>query len=154
MFKDADKDRQILDRRRRNARQKRVLHSSRFMPHAVQLTMLPLRTNRIALGSLEDLDSYYFQFTGTLERARSQPVGMPLDPKLLTGVAALTPELRRARRVQACFLGLGMGDGDAPDIAQEAHEGVLSGAGCLQPREQLRGKSLFPLAPEVMSREL
>mmetsp|Transcript_101697 Transcript_101697/g.326733 ORF Transcript_101697/g.326733 Transcript_101697/m.326733 type:complete len:251 (-) Transcript_101697:568-1320(-) len=70
ILKDADADRHILDRRRRNARERRVLFHSRLVPHAALLTALPLRKNMVAFGSLEDLESFFMQFKGTVARAR------------------------------------------------------------------------------------
>ena len=54
-FPSAGVDRQILDRRRRNARERRIVSGSRLMPHSVLLSEIQLRPHERLVLSTDDL---------------------------------------------------------------------------------------------------
>ena len=68
-------DRQILDPRRRNGREERVISGSKIMPHSVQVNDFFVGPDEELLVSLDDLRNFYHMIGGSKERARTTPVG-------------------------------------------------------------------------------
>ena len=74
--KDAEEDRQIIDRRRRNQREMEVLSGAAGMGHPVLLTQLWLKEHEVGVGFLEDLEHMFHGFDNISEqRSISTPVG-------------------------------------------------------------------------------
>jgi hypothetical protein len=122
--------RQILNRMRRNARERRGQHVTQWGPRGSMLTQIPMRRHLLLEGSLDDCERMFHAFTATLERARSNPRSFKLRPEEVMHFRAFAEiddewPRRRAERslqpVRICFRGLGMGDQAAADIATEAH---------------------------------
>ena len=70
-FPEEGVDRQILDRRRRNARERRIVSGSRFMPHSVLLGEIFLAPFEKLLISADDLRNCYHLIVGSPARATS-----------------------------------------------------------------------------------
>ena len=68
-------DRQIIDRRRRNARERRVVTGSKLMPNAMLLCDLHIPKGFALRFSTDDLRNLYHAFPGSWSRACSTPVG-------------------------------------------------------------------------------
>ena len=68
-------DRQIIDRRRRNARERRVVTGSKLMPNAMLLCDLHIPKGFALRFSTDDLRNCYHAFPGSWSRACSTPVG-------------------------------------------------------------------------------
>ena len=125
-------DRQILDRRRRNAREERVVSGSKMMPHSVMVSEIFLGEGEGLLASLDDLRNFYHMITGSKERGRSTPVGPSFEARLFRGWNAWESRFEDGDRVHVCWPGLGMGDLNAVDLAEEMHVGVLRSTGGMQ----------------------
>ena len=78
-------DRQIIDRRRRNNREERLITGSRMMPHCVQVSEVFLDDDEMLVVSMDDLRNFYHMVEGSPERARSTPVGQPFEARRFRG---------------------------------------------------------------------
>ena len=149
--KDEDRDRQILDRRSRNARERRVLSATPTMPQCQLLARLHLPSQQCLLGSCDDLQDFYHCFKVSRGRALSTPVGPAWRLADFEGTQAaaellrLHPTLAPTTLVRAAYAGLSMGDHNAVDWAQECHTNLLVAAGARCCTATLRGNSRWPL---------
>ena len=148
--KDADKDRQILHRKRRNLREYHVAGASRDLPHGVLLTQLPLEDRFVCVCSVDDVKDFYHAYSASEARARSSPVGPVFRwgevAHLQAAQVALAEErLGKDDKLVCCFRGLGMGDHAAVDIAQESHVNLLRAFGGMKELETLSYRKPLPL---------
>ena len=114
-------DRQIFDRRRRNARERRVVTGSRLhVPahHAIRF-------------SDDDLRNVYHAIPGTWERACSTPVGNPYHHRILSGWRCARDDVGPEEMMYLAWSGLRMGDHNAVDWAEELHLNLLQSDGLL-----------------------
>ena len=140
--KDAEKDRQILHRKRRNQREKHFAGASRDLPHGVLLCQLPLEDKFVCVCSVDDVKDFYHCYPATEARAKSSPVGPFWSVKDVSHLQACQAALSQNRinkcdLIACCFKGLGMGDHAAVDIAQESHTNLLKAFGCMFDEETL-----------------
>ena len=93
-MKDAERDRQIGDKRGRNFAEGKVQGPSCSLPSASDLAELRLdrKTQKITL-SITDRRDFYHQIRVTPAKAISNTLGPGLDPKLLEGTIALNSYL-------------------------------------------------------------
>ncbi|CAE8724140.1 unnamed protein product [Polarella glacialis] len=143
--KGPDEDRQIIDGRLRNRRERRRLRGSRSMAHACLLCQLPLE-KKVGLLSLEDLEHYYHKFTVSKQRSRSNPIGRPAKALHFAGFKALPPGAAPDALLQPCWDGLPMGDHLAVDFAQSAHIRVLQSTEGMKEDGALRYDRLTPVS--------
>ena len=147
--KDADKDRQISHRKRRNLTEVHVPGASRDLPHGVQLCQLPLETDFVCVCSVDDVKDFYHAYRATEARARSSSVGPLLrcgEVKHLKAFeeAVAAGRITQQNTIACCFKGLGMGDHAAVDIAQESHVNLLRSFGAMAEGEVLRYRDPVP----------
>ncbi|CAE7269133.1 unnamed protein product, partial [Symbiodinium natans] len=150
--KDADKDRQILHRKRRNLQERHIQGASRDLPHGVLLCQLPLEGRYVCACSVDDVKDFYHAYPASEARARSSPVGPVFRPGEVSHLKAFQEALAAGRvtqggRVACCFKGLGMGDHAAVDIAQESHVNLLRSFGAMKEGETLRYRDPVPHPP-------
>ena len=148
--KDAEKDRQILHRKRRNKREIHLTGASKDLPHGVLLTQLPLGSDKVCVSSVDDVKDFYHAYVATEERARSSPVGPEFRwgevAHLHAAVAAREAgRVAKGDQVVCCFKGLGMGDHAAVDIAQESHVNLLRTYGGMKLEETLNYRHPLPI---------
>jgi len=136
--------RQIINRKRRNAREYPLEGRSLGMPHGILLCQLPLEKDRVARASLDDLSSFFHAFAVTDAKARGNVVGGAYSAGEVASVSSQGHKFAPDARVRLCLKGLSMGDHHTPDIAQEAHENVLRAAGCLRHDEALEYRRPIP----------
>ena len=141
-------DRQIIDRRRRNARERRVITGSRHMPNASSVTELHIPEGKSLRISADDLRNMYHCIPGSSERARSTPVGYAYPAYLFRDWNCWRAELELTDWVFMAWPGLGMGDHNAVDWAQEIHINILKGAGLLSSSHVMRYKHPLPVNDE------
>ena len=147
--KDADKDRQILHRKRRNLRERHIAGTSRDLPHGVQLCQLPLEDRFVCACSVDDVKDFYHAYSATEARARSSPVGPLFRSSEVRHLKAFRDaevqgRISKGDEVACCFQGLGMGDHAAVDIAQESHVNLLRAFGDMRKNEVLRYRDPVP----------
>ena len=148
--KDAEKDRQILHRKRRNRREQHFAGASQDLPHGVLLCQLPLEDRFVCVSSVDDLKDFYHAYPASEARARSTPVGPVFGIRDVRHLKACQDALKANRithgdPIVCCFQGLGMGDHAAVDIAQESHVNVIRSFGGLDEKETLSYKHPLPL---------
>ena len=68
-------DRQILDRRRRNGREERVISRSKTMPRSVQVNEILVGPDEELLVSLDDLRNFYHMIGGLQGKGEDHPGG-------------------------------------------------------------------------------
>ena len=137
--------RQIIDRRRRNAVECPPPGLASRMGHPGSLVKLVLSPSEVLLGSMDDIRNFYHEFSCSLERGLSTPVGGPwkagdwASSHAYQALVARHPPgtIAPSTPVYMCFNGLSMGDHWAPAIAQLAHENVLRAGGAMDPDEEL-----------------
>ena len=86
--------------------------------------------------STDDLRNFYHSVPGTDERARSTPVGFPYPVSCFKGWDSWRYDFQVDDWAYISWAGLGMGDHNAVDIAQEFHCTALAEHGLLR-REHL-----------------
>ena len=141
-------DRQIIDRRRRNARERRCVTGSRFMPNAAMLCDLHIPSGHAARYSADDLRNFYHVIPGTEARALSTPVGYVFRAGEFVGWSCFRADVDPNTKVYIAWCGLAMGDHNAVDWAQEMHMNLLTHNGLLQPRHWLIYPRCLPLNSE------
>ena len=173
-FKDAERDRQIGDRRLPNMCEYHVNGPSKFLPQGRQLTMLriPRFTHGIR-GSITDRRDFYHQACVTPERSRTNMLPFSYDVESFVGSSAhdCLVESCRARksshrdvigdrlgkpigkrsscalptRVYPCFRSLFQGDHLGVEFALRSHEVLLQEAGLLADETRIEGNKNFPV---------
>ena len=148
--KDAEKDRQILYRKRRNKREIYLTGALKDLPHGVLLTQLPLGRDKVCVSSVNDVKDFYHTYVAIEERARSSLVGPEFrwgEVAYLYVVVAAREAGRVAKgdQVVCCFKGLGMGDYVVVDIAQENYVNLLRTYGGMKLEETLNYRHPLPI---------
>eukprot|EP00435_Cladocopium_sp_Y103_P013731 s39_g3.t1 len=174
-LKDASCDRQIGDRRGRNAVEKRVLGPSSCLPTGPDLLDFWVNARQDTLSVIcTDRRDFYHQFSTTENRTRSNTVGPPVKLSDLVGTHAyeVFMESKRSRKPSRLELGdrLGLSDRQAfarcahdeamvgfksifqgdhagVEIATDAHQGLLKSVGLLNERSRLVSNRPFAGGP-------
>ena len=152
VYKDDDKDRQILHRNKRNKRECHHQGASKDLPHAVMLCQLPLEDRFVAASSVDDVKDFYHAYAASEARARSSPVGPSFHFSEVCHLKACQDALRDGKirkddMLACCFQGLGMGDHAAVDIAQESHVNLLRSFGGMRDEETMMYRRPLPYPP-------
>ena len=134
---DRDADRLIFDKRPGNSRCRRLrwLH----LPQAVQLRHIFLGKNQLLVGSGRDLAIYFFKLDAPANTAPSNAVGGPLRGRWLQEFGADS--------TSTFYLSMnvwGMGDSNAPCVAQAVHEQLLFDCQAVRPQDLIRYKVALP----------
>eukprot|EP00438_Fugacium_kawagutii_P033672 Skav204069 [mRNA] locus=scaffold3:515457:529911:- [translate_table: standard] len=171
VYKDADRDRQIGDRRLQNYAEYSAGGPSRHLPVGPQLLglLVPRGSHRVR-GSLTDRRDFYHQAAVTWERGRSNATPFSFSRFELGGLVALEEHDRRTSGLGKqrekrgdrlggeadvdegnadlfpCFAALYQGDHLGVEYALEGHQNLLVGEGLLDPSERVQGHHPLPLA--------
>ena len=147
-YKDELRDRHLLDRRRRNRKEKPLKCGSQFMPNGCMLADLDVADGEVLLFSVNDLSDMYWAFLATETRARCTPVGPAFPAEAFTGWSAYSRLKEKQKQVSSTlrmgFGGLSQGDAAGVDYAQESHRTGLKSVGCLDPSQELLYRSVMP----------
>ena len=138
-------DRQIIDRRRRNAREVRVISGSRWMPNAASICEVHIPYHCSLRVSADDLRNFYHSVPGSDERARSTPVGFPYPVSCFKDWSSWRDDFVDGDWAYISWAGLGMGDHNAVDLAEEMHFNILTDAELLQPQHLMVYPSSLPV---------
>ena len=144
--KSAALDRQIGDRRGRNAVEARICGPSASLPTGESLTSISIdpRTTSLAMGVTDRRDFYHQLAVGSARAAKNR-LYPPLSAESLAGTRAmrLYQELHPGRKTpltfQACFSSVLQGDHLGVEFATSAHLSLLQGAGLLTPATRIQG---------------
>ena len=155
--KDAEHDRTVVNRVRRNAQERRLGLVGPVFPHGSSLCEIHLRDGEELRISADDLPDYYHTCAISRARALSNAVGRPVPLHVAKGWASWTrfeeryPEAAaRARRrgvVQPLWNALPMGDGNAVDYAQVGHCNVLRAGGAMLSEHLIAYRDPWPRGP-------
>jgi len=131
-------DRLIFDRRVANWFERRFgwVH----LPLGPMLCLMILEPGEVARGSGDDLRTYFYQLRNSPDSLQYNCFGrrVPGAPPWTDWGACPGVPHRMALRV------VGMGDGNAVDIADETHRRILISEGCLDESEELKYGFPFP----------
>ena len=130
-------DRQILDRRRRNARERRCITCSRIMPNAALLCDIDIPAGHMLWFSADDLRHFYQVIPGTEARARSTQLGDVFRVGDFAGWDCFRPKPAAHAEVYIAWCGLARGEHNEVDWAQEMHINLIHRFGLLQARHWL-----------------
>ena len=155
--KDAEHDRTVVNRVRRNAQERRLGLVGQVFPHGSSLCEAHLRDGEELRVSADDLPDFYHTCAITRARALSNAVGRPVPIHVAKGWASWArfaerhPEAAaRAQRrgvVQPLWNALPMGDGNAVDYAQVGHCNVLREGGALRSEHLIAYRDPWPRGP-------
>ena len=155
--KDADRDRTVVNRVRRNAQEKRLGLVSQVYPHGSSLCEIHLEPDEELRVSADDLPNYYHSCAITRARAVSNAVGRPVPLQRAQRWEAWArfesehPEAAAQARargvVQPLWNALPMGDGNAVDYAQLAHCNVLRRGGAMSDEHLVAYREPWPRGP-------
>ena len=166
-YKGPSKDRQIGDRRGRNACEFALQGPSKRLPTGPDFSQLFVNpaSHRLCI-SVSDRKDYYHQLAATKKRAISNTLGPAIPIELIAdtkafGVFLLSSSRKRYDRyaagdlldgksyrkashsetVNVCFRSILQGDHAGVEFATSAHEGLLSCGGCLKDNFRMTSKS-------------
>ena len=155
--KDAERDRTVVNRVRRNAQEKRLGLVSQVYPHGSSLCEVHLEPGEELRVSADDLPNYYHTCAITRARALSNAVGRPVPVRRAQRWSAWAqfeaehPEAAaRARArgvVQPLWNALPMGDGNAVDYAQVGHCNALRRGGAMRDEHLVAYREPWPRGP-------
>jgi hypothetical protein len=142
VFKDANKDRLIMDRRARNSRERALEGAASLLPSGADFVGIQTPSQDWSCLRLysHDLQDYYPSFLCSALRGATNVIARRFTAEDFSGTSALAarPDLV-GRTVLAGLLSLPMGDRNAVDIAQRCHERILEDAGSFRPECRLGG---------------
>ena len=155
--KDAERDRTVVNRVRRNAQERRLGLVGQVYPHGSSLCEVHLRPGEDLRVSADDLPNYYHTCAITRARALSNAVGRPVPVKRArrwASWARFEAEHPQAAAqavargvVQPLWNALPMGDGNAVDYAQLGHCNVLRSEGAMQDAHLIAYRDPWPRGP-------
>ena len=129
VYKSADRDRQIGDRRLPNAREAHACGPSKHLPPGQLLTQLHLPKNHILRGSVTDRRDFYHQASVSLSRAQSNLLPFKFSLDEFEGTTAFKDyqerlSLEKAKKKDRFSDGDGFGNRASPD---HSSPGVYAG---------------------------
>ena len=138
VFKNAEIDRTVWDRRRRNNLEFHIRGAAACLPAGYELTELCVGPGMQAYLYTDDIADMYPSFLASAERARTNALAIELSSEECAGLKAL----KRFKgavppTLVPCCQSLVMGDLNAVDFATGAHEMVLEYGGALPPEERM-----------------
>ena len=159
-YKDAERDRQIGDRRLANAGERHMRGPSADLPPGFLLAGLVLPRFRAQVtGYCTDRKDFYHQFRVTEERASTNllPFSYGADepgPEVLSRSPLLweegSPE-KSVGRLTPCFCSLYQGDHMGVEFALAAHASLLRYGGALPDHALLQNHRAFPLGDTIQA---
>ena len=155
--KDAERDRTVVNRVRRNAQERRLGLVGALYPHGSSLCEVHLRPGECLRVTADDLPDYYHTCAISRQRALSNAVGRPVPLQVAlrwrswARFEAQHPmaaaQARRRGFVQPLWGALPMGDGNAVDYAQCGHCNVLRAGGALRDDHLIAYRDPWPRGP-------
>ena len=155
--KDAERDRTVVNRVRRNAQERRLGLVGALYPHGSSLCEAHLRPGECLRVTADDLPDYYHTCAITRQRALSNAVGRPVPLQVALRWRSWArfeehhpAEAAQARQrgfVQPLWNALPMGDGNAVDYAQCGHCNVLRCGGALRDEHLIAYRDPWPRGP-------
>ena len=148
VYKNSEKDRQILNPIPENGRSMALSSSTLTLAHGSLLCNLFLDHDEDLLIGADDLEDFYHGFCVTPEHAHRNHIHGVFQGDLFKGWHAWNPSLE-GKDVVACFNTLAMGTSFAVEVAQHTHSALLQRAGVLKPEQQVCYRKPLPRSPTL-----
>ena len=148
VYKNAEKDRQILNPIPENGRCLSIPDSTRSLSHGTLLCNLFLDEHEDLAIAANDLEDYYHCFLISAEHANRNHIHGVFKGDIFKGWNCWDPSYE-GKFVVGCFNTLAMGTNFAVEIAQHTHSNLLLRAGCLKVSQQVRYRHPFPRSKTI-----
>ena len=143
VYKNADKDRQILNPIPENGRTLCMNSSTLSLAHGSLLCDLYLRDDQDLLIGADDLEDFYHCFIIPPSHARRNHIHGIFPAELFRTWNAWQPDFE-GKQLIGCFNTLAMGTSYAVEVAQHTHTNLLLRAGVLHPSQQVCYRKPLP----------
>ena len=143
-YKDADRDRLILDARPPNAHELQLKRFVRHMANSSILLEIVLEDDEILSAYLDDIRDMYYVFEVSDERSCRNTFAREVFGSDARGLRAFPASASDSSRLVASLRTMAMGDTNACEIAQEAHLALAYEAGIIRPDSFLSPAALAP----------
>ena len=143
VYKNAEKDRQILNPIPENGRTFGIAESTHNLAHGTLLCNLVLDPAQDLVIAATDLEDYYHAFVVSKAHAARNHIHGVFPAETFKDWNCWDPTLA-GKLVVGCFATLAMGTNYAVEIAQHTHSNLLKRAGCLLDSQQVKYRHPFP----------
>ena len=143
VYKNAEKDRQILNPIPENGRTMSMNSSTLTLAHGSLLCDLYLGPDQDLLIGADDLEDFYHCFRVSSQNAHRNHIHGVFPAELFRGWKAWSSDFE-GKHVVGCFNTLAMGTSYAVEIAQHTHTNLLRRSGLLAPAQQVCYRKPLP----------
>ena len=143
VYKNAERDRQILNPIPENSRTFGIADATHNLSHGTLLSNIELGPHEDLVIAATDLEDFYHCFRVSPEHSARNHIHGVFDGSVFRDWNCWDPSLAD-KKVVGCFSTLAMGTNYAVEIAQHTHTTLLRRAGCLLPSQQVKYRHPFP----------
>lgn len=143
VYKNAERDRQILNPIPENSRTFGIADATHNLSHGTLLSNIELGPHEDLVIAATDLEDFYHCFRVSPEHSARNHIHGVFDGSVFRDWNCWDPSLAD-KKVVGCFSTLAMGTNYAVEIAQHTHTTLLRRAGCLLPSQQVTYRHPFP----------
>ena len=129
-YKDAERDRLILDARPPNAHELQLKRFVRHMANASMLLEIVLADDEILASYLDDIRDMYYVFEVSHDRSCRNTFAREVLGADVRGLKAFPASAGDSSRLVASLRTMAMGDTNACEVAQEAHLALAVDVSC------------------------
>ena len=145
----------VMDRRPRNAEERKLIPSEDTVPHGTCFTDIVLEPGYVLRLWATDLPQYYYRMAVSEERAQSNVFTEPMSGDAFKDTAAVQRLLEREGHTandevgEVCFAlsTMAMGDVNATTFGQQGHVTLLRQHGAMRQDEMLTYRGVPPAGP-------
>ena len=151
VYRDEKRDRVVWDRRIQNCYETPLRSASQRLVGGCALVDYELDANSVPLVWAEDVSDFYPAFDTSEAKAMTNLLGRWVPAHMLSDTAAFKRRRRHLAehsKLAICVKSLLMGDLNAIDVAQGAHESLLQAVGSLDDARRLHHGRPAPLSRE------
>ena len=143
VYKNSEKDRQILNPIPENGRSMKMNHSTLSLSHGSLLCGIYLEEDKDLIIGADDLEDFYHCFVVSSEHAHRNHIHGVFPAEIFRGWNCWDEQLS-GKHVVGCFSTLAMGTGFAVEVAQHTHSVLLQRAGCLSNDQWIQYRKELP----------
>ena len=143
VYKNHEKDRQILNPIPENGRTMNISDSTLSLSHGSLLTGLFLEDDQDLVIGADDLEDFYHCFIVAPEHAHRNHIHGVFNAERFVGWNCWDESLR-GKKVVGCFSTLAMGTGFAVEVAQHVHSNLLKRKACLADAQWVQYRRPLP----------
>lgn len=143
VYKNAERDRQILNPIPENGRTFGIAEATHHLAHGTLLCNIYLKEREDLVIAANDLEDFYHCFEVSKMHAARNHIHGVFPAEVFRSWNAWDPSLE-GKNVVGCFNTLAMGTNYAVELAQHTHSNLLKRAGCLRNDQQVMYRHPFP----------